>query len=84
MPSFVRAVLESLAQLSKFPKATPLLLQQKLIRAVSDEIKDHSHSIEPPDQGMLRGFHHVICVALFYVLNLPLLLLEHKLAQACS
>ena len=61
MPSFVDAVIASLAQLSKLPKAIPLLLR-KFFDAVADELRAQSASApNSVDDAMLRGLHSAGC-----------------------
>eukprot|EP01083_Nonionella_stella_P001648 4700_1 len=80
IPSFLDRILSSLTHLSKLPKAIPILLQ-KFIKIISIQMKDHSPQSNL-DHGMLRGIHHIICVAMYYILNRPLWILDQKLNQS--
>lgn len=80
IPSFLDKIVSSLPHLSKLPKAIPILLK-KFINNISIEMKDHSpHGTL--DHGMLRGIHHIICAAMYYILNRPLWILDDKLNQS--
>ena len=80
VPSFLDRILFSMDHLSKFPKAIPILLQ-KFIAVLSNDLRDHTPSSNT-DRGMLRGVHHVICVAMYYILNRPLWVLDQRLNQS--
>ena len=80
VPSFLDRILFSMDHLAKFPKAIPILLQ-KFTAKICDEMKDHAPSSNT-DRGMLRGIHHLICVAMYYVLNRPLWVLDQRLNES--
>eukprot|EP01084_Bolivina_argentea_P055076 100990_1 len=80
IPSFLDCILLSLNKLSKLPKAIPILLQ-RFVNIISSEMRDHSPNSNT-DHGMLRGIHHIICCAMYYILNQPLWILDSKLNQS--
>jgi len=80
IPSFLDRILFSMDHLAKFPKAIPILLQ-KFCAVISNELTDHAPTSNT-DRGMMRGVHHVICVAMYYILNRPLWVLDQRLAHS--